>query len=87
MGALLKFLLLALAVVWLFHSPALRGRVRKRDASADLKDPTQRPPRPPPSPAPMVACAHCGVHLPAADAVPAPDGRLYCSPAHVRAAR
>ncbi len=88
MGTLLKFLLLALAVVWLFHSPALRGQVRKRGSSADRAEPPQPPsPAPPPAPAPMVACAHCGVHLPVAEAVPDPDGRLYCTQAHQRAAR
>ena len=29
----------------------------------------------------MVACAHCGVYLPATDALEA-DGHPYCSPAH-----
>ncbi|RYF06929.1 MAG: hypothetical protein EOO31_08295 [Comamonadaceae bacterium] len=29
----------------------------------------------------MVACAHCGIHLPAADAV-LHQGHHYCSPAH-----
>lgn len=29
----------------------------------------------------MVACAHCGLHLPAADAIPH-QGHHYCSPAH-----
>lgn len=29
----------------------------------------------------MVACAHCGVYLPATDALEA-DGHTYCSPAH-----
>jgi len=43
-----------------------------------------------PSPAPtqvqdMVACAHCGVHLPLGDALPGQRGR-YCSPAHRQAA-
>ncbi len=32
-------------------------------------------------PEPMVECAHCGVHLPAADAVLGGD-RVYCSEAH-----
>lgn len=40
---------------------------------------------PPPSPvAPredMVACSHCGLHLPRSDAV-AGDGALFCSEAH-----
>ncbi len=35
------------------------------------------------APAEMVACAHCGLHLPAADALPE-GARLYCSDAHRR---
>jgi uncharacterized protein len=35
------------------------------------------------SPVAMVECAHCGVHLPAADAVPE-GSRVYCSEAHRR---
>jgi uncharacterized protein len=31
----------------------------------------------------MTACAHCGLHFPASEAVRA-DGLDYCSPAHVR---
>ena len=43
--------------------------------------PPSRGTRPPGRPQPMVRCAHCGVHLPAGEAVP--DGSLhYCSPAH-----
>ena len=34
------------------------------------------------TPEAMVRCAHCGVHLPRSDALPAPDGALYCSAAH-----
>jgi uncharacterized protein len=31
----------------------------------------------------MVACAHCGTHVPAGDTVEGPDdGRRYCSGAH-----
>ena len=36
-----------------------------------------------PAPVVMVECAHCGVHLPAADALPE-GSRLYCSDAHRR---
>ena len=32
-------------------------------------------------PAPMVRCAHCGVHLPQTDALPA-GTRYYCCAAH-----
>jgi uncharacterized protein len=34
------------------------------------------------APATMIACAHCGVHLPPADAVSDAGGRAYCSDAH-----
>lgn len=30
----------------------------------------------------MVACAHCGVHLPQAEALTDTSGRLYCGEAH-----
>nr|WP_259409160.1 PP0621 family protein [Rubrivivax gelatinosus] len=33
-------------------------------------------------PAEMVACAHCGVHLPADEAVADAAGRRYCGEAH-----
>lgn len=34
------------------------------------------------TPQSMVACAHCGVHLPAADALVDAQARRYCSEAH-----
>ena len=37
----------------------------------------------PAAPLAMVACAHCGLHLPAADAV-AEGSHLYCGDAHRR---
>ena len=46
-----------------------------------------RPPKAIPAPQAMVRCAHCGMHLPAADAVPGARGALYCSGAHRQAAR
>jgi uncharacterized protein len=30
----------------------------------------------------MVTCAHCGVHLPSAEAVADAEGRLFCGEAH-----
>ncbi|MBL8324334.1 MAG: hypothetical protein JNJ89_05180 [Rubrivivax sp.] len=33
-------------------------------------------------PATMVACAHCGVHLPRPDAVQDAQGRSFCGEAH-----
>jgi uncharacterized protein len=46
------------------------------------------PPQPPAVGAPqaMVRCAHCGLHLPAADAIAGPGGAVYCSVAHRQAA-
>lgn len=50
-----------------------------------LRGPVNRAPpagtRPPAAPAAMVACAHCGLHLPAADAV-REGGHVYCGEAH-----
>lgn len=38
--------------------------------------------KPTAEPAPMVACAHCGVHLPRPDASFDAEGRSYCGDAH-----
>ena len=49
-----------------------------------LRDGSARRSRPPASKAPpaaMVTCAHCGLHLPAADAV-VKASRSYCCEAH-----
>jgi uncharacterized protein len=53
----------------------LRGGSRRR--------PRPRPadPSKPAEPQPMVACAHCGVHLPKADALTAASG-TFCGEAH-----
>ncbi|HUP10068.1 MAG TPA: PP0621 family protein [Caldimonas sp.] len=64
---LLVFLLAVLALVWL-----LRGSVRRMRAPA---------PPPPPLPQTMVACAQCGVHLPASDALPGRGG-VFCGADH-----
>ena len=34
------------------------------------------------APAAMVACAHCGLHLPTSESVADAGGRPYCSDAH-----
>lgn len=51
-------------------NPAAPGR-RRRARKARL-----------PQAQPMVACAHCGVHLPRSDAVADGAGRLFCGDAH-----
>jgi uncharacterized protein len=73
----MKFLLL-LAVVafalWLFKT---KGR-----AAPPPSVRKQGPAKAPDQPAPMLACVHCGVHLPQADTVQDAAGRAYCSEAH-----
>jgi len=80
MARLVWVLLIALAVVALW-----RG-ARRRDARADAARPgaAVTPTRRAAPPEAMVRCAHCGLHLAAAEAVQ--DGGLrYCSEAHRRA--
>ncbi|PPE67927.1 PP0621 family protein [Caldimonas caldifontis] len=67
----LVVVVVVLVVVWL-----LRGQ-RRKEASAPRSSA-----RPREAPQQMVDCAHCGVHLPAADAVRGEDGRHYCTAAH-----
>lgn len=67
--------------IWLWrHNRRLEAREHHR---------TQRPtapskPQPPLPPTDMVACSHCGLHLPLHDAIPGQNGR-YCTDAHRRA--
>jgi len=68
MGRLILLALVVLAAVWL-----VRRALRER----------QPPQGPPGVPGDLVACAHCGVHLPRAEARSAPGGD-YCSEDHAR---
>ncbi len=80
MGTLLKFLLLALVVVWLWHSPAVRGlrtgRTTRSPAPPDTKRQTS------PSPDTIVSCVHCGLHVPEAEALRNARQQPFCSAAH-----
>lgn len=70
----MKYLLVlavVLLAVWLWRN---NRRVEKRPpppASAPL-----------PAPQDMVRCPVCSVHLPRGDALPGPDGGLYCCQEH-----
>ena len=76
----MKYLLVLLVVgfgLWLLLT-RLRGDAAQRKAGRPAP-----PAASPDAPLVMVECAHCRLHLPAADALP--DGsRLYCSDAHRR---
>ncbi len=76
MKYLVLVVILAVVVGWFFG----RGR---RDAGAP------KPPAPPKAPAKaeparieMLACAHCGVHLPRSEAAFDVAGRPFCTPEH-----
>lgn len=83
MTKLLVVLLVVALGLWALLS---RGRgTRQRPVRPD---PPERAAATPAGPTPaaqdMVRCAHCGVHLPAADAVRA-GGRDYCGAEHAAA--
>ena len=72
MGRLLVLILLVVAAVWLVRR-ALRSQVSKQEVMGEKTA----------TPDELVACAHCGVHLPRAEARPGAAG-LYCSEEHAR---
>lgn len=73
----MKYLLVVIVVVvGLF---LLLGRSRRR---VDAAPPKPAPPAAPGAAAPMLACAHCGVHIPRADAVQDAAGRSFCTDEH-----
>jgi uncharacterized protein len=74
MGKLLITLaVVVLALMWWF------GKGRGGGAGTRRKQAGQ-----PPQAQAMVACAHCGLHLPQPDAVEGESGRHYCSVEHRR---
>ncbi len=74
---MLRFLILVAVVVglalWLLKGRRT-GSPPGSQSEASRKDRAE--------PAPMVACAHCGVHLPRPDASVDAEGRTYCGDAH-----
>jgi len=64
---ILLFLVVVFVLLWL-----LRGTTSRRRRGGV---------RPPPAPQQMVACAHCGVHLPRDEALPGRGG-VFCGDAH-----
>ncbi len=69
----MKFLLVLAVILvafWVWRNNRLDNR----------RGDTESPKRPS-APVVMIACAHCGTHLPRHEAVAGKEG-LYCSPAH-----
>ncbi len=79
MGKIALIALIALVLVlWLRH------KVAHRAGSGDARA------APPPAPAQaqqMVACSHCGVHLPGNEAIAGASGKPYCDASHRALAR
>lgn len=74
MGQLLRLIIILIGL-WLILSIVKRALAKRRKPSADK-----------PAVAKMVACSHCGTHIPESEAVS--DGnRHYCSEEHRRKAR
>ena len=69
-------LVMVLVAVWLWRSS------RRRDDSTQAKAPPPPPASKVGAPQDMVQCPVCSVHLPRTDALPGPDGRLYCCADH-----
>jgi len=63
---ILLFLVVVFVLLWL-----LRGATSRRRGGAP----------PPQAPQEMIACAHCGVHLPRDEALPGRGG-VFCGDAH-----
>ena len=66
------FLVAVFLLLWLLRS----GQRRRR-----TPPPGARPTNPAAEPQPMLACAHCGVHLPRDEALPGKGG-VFCGDAH-----
>ena len=77
----MKYLLVLLVLG--FGLWSLLNRLRGGRRGSKRQDSPGKGAAPPATPVEMVECAHCGLHLAAADAV-AESSRLYCSDAHRR---
>lgn len=74
----MKFLIVLVALVLLVW--LLLGSSRRR-AKGPRRPDAKVPPQPPTAVEGMVACMHCGVHLPSSQALTL-RGQAYCSVAH-----
>ncbi|HSH91575.1 MAG TPA: PP0621 family protein [Ramlibacter sp.] len=68
-------LAIVLVAIWLWRSSRARN-----DERSDL--PPAEPKAKIEPPQDMVRCPVCSLHLPRTDALPGPDGQMYCCAAH-----
>lgn len=66
--------ILVLVVVWVGYQLWRRARIADQAAPKYPSQPNQ-------TPVAMVACAHCGTHLPATEAL-SNDGHFFCNAEH-----
>ena len=74
----MKFILaiaIIFAVIWFMRGMRSASQARQREEAGPAK-------APPPVQQDMVECPVCHVHLPRADALPGPQGQLYCCAEH-----
>ncbi|MBB3220683.1 PP0621 family protein [Pseudoduganella umbonata] len=85
MTRILFWLALALLVYFAIRSKLKQSQRRQQQQWEEQQRAQQRQAqsasREVAQPEAMLRCAHCGVHFPASENVPA-NGRDYCSPAH-----
>ena len=83
---MMKYLLVIAVVLVAFyiwrHNRRAEAQERAEAEQADRQRPSRRTPA---VPSAMVTCRHCGLHLPAPDAVKGSLG-FYCGPEHRRLA-
>lgn len=83
---MMKYLILlavvGLAIWWLRRGRAADEQPRRAARKAGDKGGEKATPSSAAQPTPMLACAHCGVHLPQAEAVLDATGRPFCGEAH-----
>jgi len=78
MGRLLVLVVLAVVAIWLIRRAIVHAsRVRDGQAQGGVPTPADK------AQGDLVKCAHCGTHLPLAEARAVGD-RLYCSDEHAR---
>ena len=81
---MIKVLILLAVVglaIWLLRR-ARSADDRPRDDDRSGKPGNKPADKPADKPTPMLACAHCGVHLPQAEALTDAAGRPFCGEAH-----